>query len=179
MKQWLYIIIGILVIAGLGWWIWSAKGAPSSDTQGQTASTTVNGGSTATQAGAQNTFKSIFAGSGNHECIYDQVTSSSQTKSVIQIADGKMRGEFRTTSGNQTIATLMVYTGGYLYSWKEGATTGTRTSISSVADLPDAIPQDLTSGAIFGTSAESVGWDCHAWLKDATVLTVPSYVKFQ
>ena len=72
----------------------------------------------------------------------------------------------------------MIYDGGTLYSWKEGATTGKKSSIRSMAELPEAIPNDLTSGANFGVSMDNVGWDCHDWAKDPAMLVVPTYVKF-
>ncbi len=94
------------------------------------------------------------------------------------MADGKMRGEFRSTSNGVKTASLMIYNGGYLYSWKEGATTGKKSSIKALSDLPEIIPQDLTSGAIFGTGADNVGWNCHDWLKDVKIFTLPAYVTF-
>ena len=89
-----------------------------------------------------------------------------------------MRGEFRTIVGNDTSANLMIYSGGILYSWKEGATTGKKSSIKSLAELPEAIPNDLTSGGGFGVSMDNVSWDCHYWAKDPKMLVVPTYVKF-
>jgi hypothetical protein len=97
---------------------------------------------------------------------------------VIYISNGKMRGEFRSTSGTVSSANLMIYNGGYLYSWVEGTTVGKKTSINSLSDLPAVIPKDLTSGAIYGTSDNSVGWDCHDWLTDNSVFVIPTYVKF-
>jgi hypothetical protein len=72
----------------------------------------------------------------------------------------------------------MIYSGGVLYSWKEGASVGKKSSISSLTDLPQAIPQDLTSAAIFGVSADNVSWDCRDWAKDTTLFTLPTYVTF-
>ena len=86
-----------------------------------------------------------------------------------------MRAEFRTVGGPGNI---MLYNGGYLYTWKEGSTSGTKTTIRTVADLPTAIPRDLTSGAAIGTAMNSVGWDCREWIKDPKILVVPSYVRF-
>ena len=89
-----------------------------------------------------------------------------------------MRGEFRTISGEITSATLMIYDRGILYSWKEGTTTGRKSSIRSIADLPEAIPADLTSGGGFGVSLNNVSWDCHDWAKNPAMLVIPTYVKF-
>jgi hypothetical protein len=80
-------------------------------------------------------------------------------------------------SGTPT-ASLMIYNGGYLYNWNEGATTGKKSSIKSLADLPAIIPQDLTSASIFGTASDTVGWNCHNWVTDPTVFVIPTYVTF-
>ena len=185
MRPTIYVLVGVVVIALIGWWLWGNNEAPftTGATVATTTATTTQQQQTNSGASAPattNTFKSIFTESGSHECVYQQVTSSSKSQNTIDIADGKMYGQFRTTSGNQTDATLMVYDYGYLYTWKEGATTGTKTTIHTVADLPAVIPHDLTSGAVLADGPlNSVGWDCHFWAKDASVLTPPSYVKFQ
>ncbi len=131
-----------------------------------------------TPSKAPEAFKSIFAQKASTECKYEQVQSNSRTSSVIQIADGKMRAEFRTT-GLEPSANLMVYANGILYSWQEGASTGKKSTIRTIEDLPAVIPRDLTSGASFGTNSNNVGWDCHPWAKNAALLTPPAYVKFQ
>ena len=175
------IIGGIVLAVILVWGIWYFTSSKIDTNVAGTQNETGTTGSTNTAvkpAGTPSTFRSIFTQSGNHECLYEQVTSSGKSSSRIYIADGKMRGEFRTVSGTDTTATLMIYSGGTLYSWKEGATTGKKSSIRSIAELPEAIPGDLTSGASFGVSLDNVSWDCHDWAKDPAVLMVPSYVKF-
>jgi len=187
------IIIIILVVLGI-WYFYSSKMNGAAGPQGESATTsaattsasTASAPTTGNTAGkpttakpaGENTFRSIFTQSGSHQCSYEQVTTSSRSSNVIYIADGKMRGEFRTSQGTDTTASLMVYNGGYLYTWTEGMTTGKRTTIRTIEDLPQAIPRDLTSGAIIGTDMNSVGWDCHEWIKDAKLLTAPSYVRF-
>ena len=182
------VILGILavVLVGLGIWYVSSPASPSSSTSITTApaATTppAQGPAPSTPAkpvgaATPSTFKGIFTQSGNHECKYESIDGSTRISSVIYISGGKMRGEFRTT-GVTSSANLMVYMGGYLYSWKEGATIGKKSSIKSLSDLPALIPQDLTSGTILGTSNDNVSWDCHPWATDQKLLTVPTYVKF-
>lgn len=124
----------------------------------------------------KNSFAYILSRAGNYECFYDSLDGNVQHNNRVYIADGKMRGEFRTTN---SVASLMVFDGSYLYSWQEGLAKGTRARLTSISQLPGAIPKDLTSGAIYGTSGENVSWDCHTWIKDAKMLAAPSYVKFQ
>ncbi len=182
------IVIGgiiVVIIILIGFW-YVASMTPTTPAVGTSTTATTTATSTATTVPAttapatvatKSAFKSIFTQSGNHECTYQQVGASTQTTSVIYISDGKMRGEFRTT-GTVTSSNLMIYNGGYLYSWVEGTTVGKKTSINSLADLPAVIPQDLTSGAIYGTASDSVGWDCQDWLTDNSIFVIPTYVKF-
>jgi len=179
-------IIGIIVVIFLAivsvWWITSSQSAaqnPDDQMATTTATSTTSGtGKTTGTTKGTTTFKSIFTQSGSYECDYEQVGGTGRASNRIYIADGKMRGEFRTITSQGSTATLMVYNGGYLYTWTEGMTTGVKAKISSLADLPQAIPTDLTSGAIYGSTNNSIGWDCHSWNTDKTLLTVPSYVKF-
>lgn len=174
--------ISVVVLAALGIWYVSSSNMAGAGTGGETATTSVSTNVTGTPTAATptnpNTFRSIFAQSGNHQCSYEQVGASSRSSSVIYIADGKMRGEFRTTSGTETSANLMIYNGGILYSWREGASVGKKSSVTSIAEIPEVIPEDLTSGAVFGGSANNVSWDCHVWAKDAKLFLLPTYVKF-
>lgn len=180
-------IIGIaiaIILVILGIWYYSSNTAnmPLSANlnviDSQTNANGSQGSQTKTTPANPNTFKGIFDQSGNHQCVYDQVNPSNRSNSIIYIADGKMRGEFRTMTAETTSANIMIYTGGYLYSWKEGATVGTKSSIKSIAELPQVIPSDLTSGAVFGTSIDNVSWDCHYWLKDIKTFVVPTNVTF-
>lgn len=177
------IVIAVVVVA-LGVWYFSTSNTnPATGTQTDTATTSATTGTTGssaatTPAAGSSTFRSIFTQNGNTQCDYTQTSAGMQGTSVIYIADGKMRGEFRTNTNGVAKATLMIYNGGYLYSWKEGATIGTKSSIKTIADLPEVIPSDLTSGAVLGTGSNNVGWNCHAWAKDVKLFALPSYVTF-
>ena len=169
--------IVIVILVAIGIWYFS----PSSviDSTVSTNATLDATKATPTKPSATpSTFKSIFAQSGNHQCTYEQVSPTSRSNSLVFVADGKMRGEFRTNSADATITNIMVYNGGYLFSWKEGAVVGKKSSIKSIAELPEAIPSDLSSGAVYGTSADNVSWDCHDWLKDAKVFVLPINIAF-
>lgn len=170
------VIVIVLVLLGI-WYFASMNGSAPAQDMSATTSSSSSTSATGSVPASTNTFRSIFTQSGNHECTYELVGTSTRSSSVVYIADGKMRGEFRTT-GTVTSANFMIYSGGVLYTWKEGATVGKKTSISSLADLPQAIPQDLTSAAILGVSNDNVSWDCRYWAKNATVFTIPSYVNF-
>lgn len=122
--------------------------------------------------------KSLLTQKGSYQCDFTQVTSTGQSANVIYLYGGKLRAEFRTRNANGVVANLLVYDGHYVYEWREGASTGKRSILTSLSDLPLVIPKDLTSGQIFGDNFESVGWLCHTWLTNKSLLTPPSYVTF-
>ena len=124
------------------------------------------------------TYKSIITQTGNHRCDYDQLSEQGHTTGVVYIADGNMRAELRLVSGETKIGTLVVYDGRYLYTWKEGLTTGIKTQPASVSELPLIIPADLSSKTVLGSGTNSVSWNCHPWIKDAKILVPPAYVTF-
>lgn len=180
------ILLGVLVVLVLfGVWFMSSdkKGNVVEDTDTPTATTTdtaTTGNTTgSTVASKPVTFKSLLSQKGNFECKYEQVDPKFRSTNVIYLSDGKMRAEFRLMpSVGPSVSNLMVYDGYYLYVWKEGMPTGTRTQPKSISELPDVIPADITSAAVYGTSPTNVSYDCHGWSKVPSMLVKPSYVKF-
>lgn len=136
-----------------------------------------NGPKALTHISGGSTYKSMLTQEGNYECDYDQVTADGQYHNVIYLSDGKLRAEFRSPTGN-TPSSLSLYDGRYLYVWTEGTTHGVRTTITSLGQLPNAIPKDLTNGHIYGNAYNSVGWICHSWAVNSSLLTPPRYVTF-
>ncbi len=120
----------------------------------------------------------IFNEKGSYQCDYEQVSQQTRNSSVVYISNGKMRGEFRTSTAVGGTATMVVYDGDYLYVWTEGKSTGTRTQPKTIAELPGIIPEDVSSGRILGSSATNVSWNCHAWSVKPALLARPSYVNF-
>lgn len=181
---WIWAVVVVVVLLGIWYFASSGTASPAntaatSSASGATTTSGASGSAASGSAGSTSSFRSIFTQNGNYECTYDLVGTSTSATSKINIADGKMRGEFRSTTGGASIANYMIYTGGYLYSWKEAATTGTKTSVKTLSDLPSVIPGDLTSASILGASgSDNIGWNCHNWAKDASAFTLPSYVKF-
>jgi hypothetical protein len=153
-------VLILLIIVALGWFIYSRSSNSSLSNATTTPETQSSGtGSPAVTTNTPpktvvknpNTFPAIFNQAGSHQCTYEQVTPTTRSQNLIDIADGKMRGEFRSTTNGVTTANLMVYNYGTLYVWVEGKTIGTETVLKSIADLPTAIPKDLTSGSVLGS----------------------------
>ncbi len=179
---------GVLVLAVLAFMLMGKK--ESSEVQIETvntpAVTETQTTSTSKPSVSTNTVKpttplvtNLFPQKGSFECRYDQATQTGRSTNVVYIADGKMRGEFRSTDAQGFASSnMMIYDGTYLYSWVEGKGIGMRTQPKSLKDIPAAIPTDVHEGKVLGSGIENVSWDCHAWSKVPTMLSKPSYVKF-
>ncbi len=190
------LLLAVGVIAAIALLVWFFTSSPSLPQQDSTNGASTTPGATVSPANPAttkpvpkqpttqgvpnpNTYKSLLTQTGSYQCDYDQVQSTGKSHNVIYIYGGKMRGEFRTSNADgSTTSNLFVYDGRYMYQWKEGASVGNRTVLTSLSQLPLVIPKDLTSGGIVGNSYESVGWLCHTWLTNKALLTPPSYVSF-
>ena len=120
-------------------------------------------------------FTNIFPQKGNYQCDYSEVSSSKATSGIVYFSDGKMRVEFRTSG---SVGNIMVYDGVNMYSWVEGASSGSISRPKSISDFPAIIPKDFSTGKVLSLGSTSVGWYCHAWLKDASKLTRPLHINF-
>ena len=179
------LVIAVVIIFGV--WYFMSSGSPevaytntnvpaSTDTSG----TDSTGTTSTTNSGVKSTtFKSLVATVANTECVYEQVDPKYHSTNVVYLADGKFRGEFRTSTSTGSMANLAVYDGLNLYVWKEGSTKGTLSQPKTLAELADVLPADLSSAAIFGTGAKNVSWDCHPWSKNPAFLVKPAGVTFK
>lgn len=183
MNRTLAIVIIIIILLGLGWWVFYTPetdtaiptGTATTTTTGANTSSTGTNTTTGGTATSPNTFKSIIAQKGSYKCTYNQATQAGQTISTIYIADGKLRGEFRDIDA---VGNMMIYNGGTLYVWQEGKTIGTKSQISTLAQLPSVIPKDLTSGSSLGSGINAVGWDCYQSTNAASLFVPSSAIKF-
>lgn len=123
-------------------------------------------------------FTSLLPQKGNYECTYQEVSQTSRSSHVLYLSEGKMRGEFRTTTANGASSNIVVYDGNYLYNWIEGQTVGKISQPRSISDFPAIIPKDILSASVLGSGLNSVSWECHPWIKVSSLLAKPTYVRF-
>jgi hypothetical protein len=183
MKETTAWIIGIVAVVALvvGAIYWKGRGSSSENAGLNATSTDMADDSSGDSTGMamHTTLGGIFDEPGAYECDYEAVSQQSRSTNVVYIADGKLRAEFRTQTATSSTLSMSVYDGSNLYVWVEGQPTGKISQPKTIADLPAAIPTDITSGRILGSGLDSVGWNCHAWSKDPAKLVKPSYVTFK
>ncbi len=123
--------------------------------------------------------REVIAGMGNTTCNYERVDGNIRSSDTLFISNGKIRGEFRTTTAGVSKNTIRYYDGSALYTWTEGTAAGTKSSVRSAADIAMLIPANLTQGVVLGTPLNNVSWDCHTWKVDTAMLGTPKGVTFK
>jgi hypothetical protein len=178
--------LGLAVLCALVFAVWgfstlnqSARMQDLADSNPATSKTTTGSKSTTkVTASPTPTFTNILPKAGNYMCTYNVIASGIKNINTLYLADGKMRGEFRSTNAQGiSLANIMVYDGRYLYSWVEGQSNGTVSEPKSISDLPAIIPRDIVTSRSLGSGLNNASWECHAWSKDSTMLMKPSYLR--
>lgn len=190
------IALGVVVVLGL-WWLFGSTitptpTTPTTDNMATTTATTTPQTPTKTQPekpkptpitssvpATRKPLLPFLSNSQSTKCTYETVSGSSRTSSILYMSKGVLRGEFRTWSGDTASSDMVHYDGAYVYTWKEGMSSGTKRIVSTLSDLPALIPRDLTSGSVLGTATNNASWDCHQWIVEKAKMTLPSYVSFK
>lgn len=184
MKNYYLWIAGAIVLVILAFSVFKMPSGTDVATENNVSTTTTTGTQTTTKTPGKvvskatpkvETFTNIFPQKGSYKCVYEEVTPSRRTSNTIYFSDGKMRGEFRVLAGASNV---MLYDGYYLYTWVEGQATGAVSIPKSIADFPPIVPKDIAAGKVLGSGLNNVSWDCNPWIKDASILVKPSYLKF-
>jgi len=188
MKNILWVGLAVLVVVLGVWMLTGDDNDTDVDSTNNTASSTENNGTNTgtntgtadgTNTGANiNTPKSLLSVNGNFQCDFEQSNATMTSKNTIYVSKGKMRAEFRTKTGANTVATMVVYDGLNLYSWKEGMSTGTVTQPKNISEFTNLIPADVSSAAVLGTNPNNANYDCRPWITDQKILVKPTYVTF-
>lgn len=194
-----YLVYAVIIIGIIAAWFLlkpQPAAAPSTDTATSTAATsTETAAKPAASAPAKpaavapsgptplQSLQSLVRGMGNTSCTYEQVAAGAGTvrsTNSLYISGGKIRGEFRArgATGNSTNS-IMVFDGTTLYTWTEGTASGTKTSVKSASDVGMLLPKSLAGDKVLGTNLDSVSWDCHPWIPDTSMFTLPSGISFR
>lgn len=175
----------VVVVVLFVWWL-SSKNTPSQtisvDTTKEATNTNTVPVKSTTPAkpvstAPTETFTNLLPKLGNYQCDYEEVTQTTRSSNTVYLSDGKMRAEFRSRTALAGTNSIMVYDGVNLYSWTEGKSEGTVTHPKSLSDFPAIIPRDIVAAKVLGSGLYNASWNCHPWIKDASLLVKPSYLK--
>lgn len=129
---------------------------------------------TDTQGSAQKSIKDLLTSGQAQKCTYKDKMAEVDVEGTVYVAGGKMRSDYTSNTGGQTIMGHMVVSDNKSYIWMDGQSMGTMMTFD---------PNKATEAAPTGTQSVDVNklldYSCSGWSSDNSVFTPPSNVKFQ
>jgi hypothetical protein len=169
------IVLVILVLIGTGGYLVMKK-PPQLNNQAPTAQ---NEPETATNATIQGTLKSLLTAGKSQKCTYSDKpeTTSAETTSVegtVYVANGKMRGDFSSTSEQIKVNGHMIADGEYSYVWSDLDNQG----IKMLIDQQESSNAPTDTNTQTPDINQSYTFNCQGWTQDNTMFVPPSNITF-
>ena len=110
----------------------------------------------------------------NQHCTFSDTESASEGE--VYVGNGKMRGNFETTSDSEVLNSHMISDGTNMYVWFDGAEEGFTASLSDIEAMSDSF---AGSGQKTVDFDQQVDYDCNPWAVDNTVFNLPGGIEFK
>ncbi len=178
MKTYILGLIGVVVVAGGGYFVWQNTQTPAAAPQEQTGDTTqTETGNTNQQTTSEESFSgegsfaSLMARGGSYQCTTSIVVQNSASEGTVFISGDKIRGDFTSRAAGMTITSHMITTGGYVYSWSDMVPQGVKSKVTASSQGGTAMQGSFDVNM-------NMQYDCEAWNPDQSKFVVPSTVTF-
>jgi Tfp pilus assembly protein PilX len=162
------IVLVLLVLLGIGAYVMISKSSQSAASK--TAPVANPTETTASKAEAQGTIKALLTSGVSQECTFS-TKQQATTDGTAFLSDGKMRGDFTSTSQGQTINGHMIIASGYSYIWTDLTKRGMKIALTEGQASGSAQSQGLDVN-------QTVSYSCKPWVSDASKFTLPADVTF-
>ena len=131
MSKTTWYIIGAIIVIGIIWYAVSMSSAgPVADTYGtatSTQTTTTTTGSTTTVTHPSD-LSALLASAGPQTCTFATSATGSSVQGTIYVANGKLRGDITTTTGNKITYAHTIMSTTEVYTWIDGQTVGVKSA---------------------------------------------------
>jgi len=174
-----YILVGIvllLLLAGGGYFFYqrsnkTTNSISNENTQGQASTETQN-------QPTEGTLNNLLESNTPQACSYSSSSTSGTVDGTVYVADGKMRADYTSTNGSDTLTGHMIIDSGYSYVWMEGSKQGYKTAINQQAPETSPSPTAQENNQESSNLDQKVSYTCSAWTVDESKFTFPSDVNF-
>lgn len=159
-------VVGAVVVVAVGYYLW--VNAPTGNTSPSEQSAAVG----EVSRSGSGTFADLASLGGDYECTVSMGAEGSGTQGTIYVSGGQMRADFSTSVEGQSVASSMIRSGDYIYTWSDMAPQGFKMKIDTAAQGSTAAPTGN-----FDLNA-AVNYNCAPWVSNATQFEVPATVTF-
>ena len=160
-------IVGIILvlIGGFGYYFYNGSENTSNVAKENIPVTTE-------PVGKKMAFSQLIKEKGTYRCTVNQYVGDVESKGVVYMSNGLLRGEFGTDITNQHIDTTIIVRDGYSYIWtSQASTTGFKSKLSE------------TRATSSGTTMEKYAWNadqirdynCEAWAIEESKIYITYY----
>lgn len=159
------IIVALILLLGVGGYLFLNQNKSAVNTNSNATPT-----ETSTQASS---LLDILNSGQNQRCTFTTTTDKNSTEGTFYIADGKMRGDLKTTADGKTEEISMIRDGDTNYIWGSSLTMGIKMTLK----IEDLAKDTKTTGQ-FVDPNQKFDYKCMPWTTDNSLFTPPSNIKF-
>jgi hypothetical protein len=163
------VIVLLLLVGGAYVASTKNKSATSPSTTSSTESTQTQESSQASQKSLKDLLTSGIA----QKCTFKDVSNNVNMEGTSYIANGKIRGDFSTTSEGKTTTGHSIFDGKTSYVWMEGTSTGFKMEIDLTAT---STSESQTQQGL--DLNKTIDYNCSTWITDQSLFNPPSDVTF-
>lgn len=139
------------------------------------ATSTDNASSTETVDTTKPPFYQLLAKAGSRKCSVSQMMGTITSNGTVYMDNGTVRAEFSTSVMNTTVNSTMIAKDGYMYSWTDKGTTGTKTKMPTLDRDGNATS---TKGVKTWDGSQVKDYTCAPWTVDEAIFEIPKSVTF-
>jgi hypothetical protein len=158
---------------GVGAYLFTKKSPQSSTNQAPVA--TQNKSDSEKQT-IQGTLKSLLSRGKSQKCTYSNKIESASIGGTVYVSDGKMRGDFTTTTEKIKVNGHMIVYGKYFYTWNDLRKEGIKMAYDPNEQAPTSVPVNTSNQA--PDINKTFTYTCQGWVTDNAVFTPPSDITF-
>ncbi len=163
------VAIALVLLLGGGAFMMMNKSASTDGTGSNTSGfkSTTGGSNTASKS-----LKDLIMGGVAQKCTF----SASGTTGESYVSGGKMRSDYSTTAGGNTVAGHMIVDGTTSYMWMDGQQTGYKMTYDvNEADVPEAPEGQGQQGLDVN---QMMDYTCTPWVANGSMFSPPADVTF-
>lgn len=166
------VIILLLLVIGVAAILMMTKKSTPQDSTNTIPKEAQNGEGSKGQT-IEGTLKSLLTGGKSQKCTFGNSTEKTTVNGTFYISKGKMRGDFKSTSGEIDMNTHMIVDSSFSYMWTDKTNQGFKFPIEEqekTAPSQDNQPVDLN---------EKMNYTCSDWREDSSLFSLPANITFQ
>ncbi len=173
MNKQIAIILGVLaviIIAGVAYLM--MKNAQHSQMVSVTTQNKPTSPASPTTQTIQGTLKSLLSAGKSQKCTYSNKIQTGSVNGIVYIANGKVRGDFTSSTVQNKVSGHMIVEGGYSYVWTDLSNQGVKMAINQ--QQPSTTPTNNQAPNINQTFTYS----CQGLTEDDSMFVLPSAISF-